>query len=351
MTVNLPSNIHIALSLGIPIYNLFSSSTIPVQQDKLVRSAPKSLKWQTTRYVRKRGRKRRADHCDLPHHDNTQPGKSPVVQSLPEPSGNRDSVPALKRAKIDTQPTEVMSSHAQSNTGVEGSRIAKISSSHQEEFPSSHTTDREEIPTSHTTDQKEFPASHSSEQIPSHNTDQEEFPGSEQIPSRNTDQEEFPASHSTGIEVSHITDQEEISNLQVLNITDHNGHSNAVLSTSTSENGPGSLHQANEDTTEIEHQHVIPPENVSPGERSLPSRKRPQRQLEEIFEAAVLTRPKRRKRSHCIQMWREGKRGSRGRRWWRWKRQENWKKRWRQKQHSKKHSKSTAFKTGLPGEI
>jgi len=111
VTVNLPSNIHIALPLGVPIYNLFSSSTIPVQQDKLVRSAPKSPKWQATRYMQKRWRKRRADHCDLPHHDNTQPGKSPVVQSLPEPSGNRDSVPAPKRAKIDTQPTEAMSSH------------------------------------------------------------------------------------------------------------------------------------------------------------------------------------------------------------------------------------------------
>ena len=286
MTVNLPSNIHIALSLGVPIYNLFSSSTIPVQQDKLVRSAPKSLKWQTTRYVRKRGRKRRADHCDLPHHDNTQPGKFPVVQSLPELSGNRDSVPAPKRAKIDTQPTEAISSHVEGNTGVEGSRIAKISSSHQEEFPSSHTTD-----------------------------------------------------------------QEEISNLHILNITDHNDHSNAVLSTSTGENGPGSLHQATEDTTEIEHQHIIPPENVFPGGSSLPSRKRPQRQLEEIFEAAILTRPKRRKRFHCVRKWREGKGGSRGRRWRRWKKQENWKKRWRQKQHIKKHSKSTAFKTGLPGEI
>ena len=336
------TNICICLYSGTPIYNLFPASTIPVQHDKLIRLAPRPPKWHATnQHVRKRGRKRRAGHdqCDLPHHD-TLPDKSPVLKDSPDTSSNRDSVPAPKRAKIDTQPTEIMSSHELSNTDVERSHIAKISSSCEDEIMASRTTDQGEIPVSHTTDHGEIPACHA--------TDQGEIRASA------TDHGETPASHTTDqgkIPVLHVTDVEGVSNLHILSITDRADHSSVVLGTSTSENEPGSVHHTNEATTDVEHQYVIPSENVLPvpGESSLFTRKRPRRQLEEIFEAAVLTKPKRRKR---LQRWREGKGGSGWRRWQRWKKEENRKKRWRQKQHGKKRSKSTTpFKTDLPGKV
>lgn len=92
------------------------------------------------------------------------------------------------------------------------------------------------------------------------------------------------------------------------------------------------------------HQEIARGQGVRPVGDSLSSRKRPREQFEELFDAATLTRAKRRRKSHTGRRWRQVKGGSRGRRWRRWRKEENWKRRARRKKNQcrKKEGMSVA---------
>ena len=178
---------------------------------------------------------------------------------------------------------------------------------------------------------------------------------------------------STGVEeIADLHDREDVSSLHILSITDiegvPNSHSSkhqetstetsnlsitssdnrpsAVLDVTSSKNESADLHVA---TVNLENQCELTSEiplheGVRPVGDSLSSRKRPREQFEELFDAATLTRPKRRRKSHTGRRWRQVKGGSRGRRWRRWKKEENWNRRERRKknQYRKKEGMSVA---------
>ena len=161
-----------------------------------------------------------------------------------------------------------------------------------------------------------------------------------------TDIEGVPNPHSN----KHQEISTEVSNLS---ITGSNSQSGVVLQVASNENEQADLYDANKDTVNLENQReetseISVHEGVSPVGDFLPSHKRPREQFEELFEAATLTKPKRRRKSHTAQRWRQVKGGSRGRmwrRWRRWKKEENWKRRERRKRNQcrKKEGKSVTL--------
>ena len=135
-----------------------------------------------------------------------------------------------------------------------------------------------------------------------------------------------------------------------MSITGSNSQSGVVLQVASNKDEQADLYDANKDIANFESQRELTSEmsvheGVSPVGDFLPSRKRPHEQFEELFGAAALTRPKRRRKSHTRQRWRQVKGGSRGRRWRRWKKEKNWKRRERKKknQHQKKDGKSVTL--------
>ena len=263
-------------------------STIPVQPDKLARP---TLTWRTKGYNRARkGRKRRASQQGLPCQDNgsTPSGMSPVQHNTAELSSECGLVSAPKRAKIVTHSAEIGETSC--------SHILSVS---VQETVNLHTADREDLSSLHIlsiTDIEGVPNPHSNKR------------------------QEIPT---------------EVSNLS---ITGSNSQSSVVLRVASNENEQADLHDADKDTANLKNQHEVTSEisvheGVSPVGDFLPSRKRPHEQFEELFEAAALTKLKRRRKSHTRQRWKQVKGGSRGRRWRRWKKEENWKRRERKKRN------------------
>lgn len=306
-------------SLGTPIYNLFPMSTISVQPDKLVRSTPK---WHNKRYrcTRARiGHKRQASEQGLFHQDNsTMPSVvSPVQQNTAELSSECVVVSAPKRAKVETQPTEIEETSCSHIPSISGPEPTSTSQTTDIRWTSESNSCTLNMAKTYTADHKDLSSSH----------------------------------------ILNITDIEEVSNphnskyqeisteTRNLNIT---SQSSAGLQVA-SENEQADLHGANKATVNLENQceltsEIPPHEGVRPVGDSLSSRKRPREQFEELFDAATLTRPKRRRKSHTGRRWRQVKGGSRGRRWRRWKKEENWNRRERRKknQYRKKEGMSVA---------
>lgn len=298
----------------------------------------------------RRGRKRRASEQGLFHQDNgsTPSVISPVQHNMAEMSSECVVVSAPKRAKIETQPTgidETSCSHIWSISGSEA-------------VPTSQTTDIR------WTSESNLCMPNSSGTTKTHAADFHilSIADIKGLPSPCTSKHE---KISTSVEeIAGLHDREDISSLHILSITDiegvPNSHSSkrqemstetSNLSITSSDNRPSAVTSSKNEPADLhvatvnQCEEISVREGVRPVGDSLLSHKRPREQFEELFDAATLTRAKRRRKSHTGRRWRQVKGGSRGRRWRRWKKDKNWKRRERRKKNALKKQSESATQT------
>ena len=345
-------------------------STIPVQPDKLARPTPT---WRTKRYKCTRARKGckriRASQQGLPRQDSgsTPSGMSPIRHNPDELSSECGLVSALKRAKIVTHPEidETSCSHILSVTGSKAILTSQTTGVKQISESNSCTLNTSDTAMTHTADHEDISSSHilsitDIETSPHASNHQEISTGvQETINLHTADREDLSSLHILsitdieGVPNPHSNEHQEISTkVSNLSITGSNSQSGVVLQVASNKDEQADLYDANKDTMNFENQCEVTSEmsvheGMSPVGDFLPSRKRPHEQFEELFEAAALTRPKRRRKSHTRQRWRQLKGGSRRRRWRRWKKEENWKRR-EKKKRSQCRKKEGMFATHQP---
>ena len=293
---------------------------------------------------------------------------SPVQHNTGELSGECALVSAPKRAKIVTHSTEIGETSCSHILSVTGSKailtsqttgVKQISESNSCALNASdtamiHTADHEGISSLHIlsiTDIKTSPHASNHQEI---STGVQET-----INLHTADREDLSSLHILsitdieGVPNPHSNERQEISTeVSNLSITGSNSQSGVVLQVASNKNEQADLHDANKDTANLENQREVTSEiSVHEGVSSvgdfLPSRKRPCEQFEDLFEAATLTKPKRRRKSHTGRRWKQVKRGSRGRRWRRWKKEENWKRRERRKRNQCRKKESKLVTLGL----